>query len=194
MYTIKHNTNEKVWFISDLHLGHQKEFLYGPRGFSSIGEMNEAIIKNLRECVGPEDYLYILGDLVMCPPEEAKPLLAQIPGKVTVIIGNHDTDNRLAMYEELGFKVQFAARMRYGKYHFFLSHYPTLTANPGEDHLTLAHVNLYGHTHQNWNWTAENKFAFCVCPEANNNHPIEISEIIADLRENVSLMNHGLLD
>ena len=187
MYTLKHYENEKVWFISDLHLNHNKEFLYKPRGFNSIGEMNEAIIKNLKACVGAEDHLYILGDLCFGPNEEARTWLEQIPGKVTVIVGNHDTDSRLALYEELGFKVMFAARMRYGKYHFFLSHYQTLTENSGEDYLTNAHINLYGHTHQNWIWTPEYPHSYCVCPEANNCFPHEINEIIAHLRTMLQL-------
>ena len=189
MYTFKHNKNEKVWFISDLHLNHNKEFLYKPRGFNSIGEMNETIIRNLKSCVGAEDYLYILGDLCLGPNDEARTWLEQIPGKVTVIVGNHDTDSRLALYEELGFKVQFGGRLRYDKYHFFLSHYQTLTANPGEDYLTNSHINLYGHTHQNWIWTPEYPHSYCVCPEANNCFPHEISEIIAHLKEMIQLEN-----
>ena len=55
----------EVWLSSDLHLGHQKEFLYVPRGFSSIEEHDEAIIDNINEVVAPEDTLYLLGDLML---------------------------------------------------------------------------------------------------------------------------------
>ena len=191
--TLKHTPEEKVWFMSDLHLGHDKEFVWGKRGFKSVNEMNETIIKNIKAVVGENDYFYILGDLVLCPPEEAKYWLAQIPGKVHVIVGNHDTDTRIGLYDELGFIWSFANRMRYGKYHFFLSHYQTLTANTGEDKLTLAHINIYGHTHQDWTWCTDQPFSFCVCPEAHANRPIEIKEIIEDLKENLAMKEHGLI-
>ena len=35
----------KIWLTSDLHFLHNKEFLYKPRGFDSVEEMNEAIIE-----------------------------------------------------------------------------------------------------------------------------------------------------
>ena len=34
-----------IWFSSDLHFNHDKDFCYGPRGFQSIEEMNTEIIK-----------------------------------------------------------------------------------------------------------------------------------------------------
>jgi calcineurin-like phosphoesterase family protein len=37
---------KKIWFTSDTHFGHQKEFIWGPRGFKSSKEHDEAIICN----------------------------------------------------------------------------------------------------------------------------------------------------
>ena len=193
-HTIKHKKEDRIWFISDLHLGHNKSFLYEPRGFKSIDEMNEQIIKNLKACVEKNDYLYICGDLTLGPIEKAEQWLRQIPGKVHVIAGNHDTDARLEFYEKLGFKVSFGARIRLDKYRLFLSHYPTFTANPGEDKLTLATINIYGHTHQNFHWCSDNPFAFCVCPEANNNYPLEAFEIINLIKSNLKLKELGYLN
>lgn len=195
METFRHYINEnKVWFTSDLHLGHDKEFVWKARGFSSVGEMNETIIRNINDIVNEADTLYILGDLALCPIDEAKYWLSQIKCKnIVVIIGNHDTDVRIKLYEELGFKVQFGGRLRYGKYHFFLSHYPTLTANPGEDKLTLAHINLYGHTHHQYTWISDNPFAFQVGCDANLCEPIEITYIIRELKENIDMLRHRLI-
>jgi len=50
-----------IWFTSDLHFGHDKPFIYEARGFSSVQEMNIAIIRNFQECISPEDELFILG-------------------------------------------------------------------------------------------------------------------------------------
>lgn len=35
-----------MYFTSDLHLNHDKEFIYKNRGFNSINEMNNTIIRN----------------------------------------------------------------------------------------------------------------------------------------------------
>lgn len=35
----------KIFLTSDLHFGHQREFLYGPRGFNTIQEHDEAGMK-----------------------------------------------------------------------------------------------------------------------------------------------------
>lgn len=35
-----------IYLTSDLHFGHNKEFLYKPRGFNSIEAHDEQIIKN----------------------------------------------------------------------------------------------------------------------------------------------------
>ena len=54
-----------IYFSSDLHLNHNKPFLYEPRGFKDIYEMNEAIINNFHKIITPEDDLYLLGDTML---------------------------------------------------------------------------------------------------------------------------------
>ena len=183
MRTFRHSPNDKIWFTSDLHFGHDKEFVWRARGFSSVDEMNETLIENINKKVKEDDYLYILGDFALCPIDEARYWISKINCQnVILIIGNHDTDARLQLYEDNGFTVQFAGRLRYGKYHFFLSHYPTLTANEGEDKLSLAFINLYGHSHQT-TWAADHsQFAFNVGVDAHLCEPIEINSIISFLK------------
>ena len=55
----------KIWFTSDIHFGHQKEFLWGPRGFESSLEHDEAIIRNWNSVVDYDDDIYVLGDLML---------------------------------------------------------------------------------------------------------------------------------
>ena len=52
-----------IWLTSDLHLFHNQEFIYKPRGFSSVEEMNEVIEQNWNGLVNDDDEVYILGDL-----------------------------------------------------------------------------------------------------------------------------------
>lgn len=43
-----------IFVTSDLHIGHNKEFLYKPRGFSSIEEHDKALIENWNNLI--KDY------------------------------------------------------------------------------------------------------------------------------------------
>lgn len=177
----KYKAEEKVWFISDLHLGHNQPFVYEKRGFQSIEEHNETLLANLKACVGEDDNLFILGDLTLGDLDAAAAFLRQIPGHVHIILGNHDTERRIEFYLSLGWDVQFATVIRWDKYRFYLSHYPTNTANPGEDKLTLATLSVSGHTHSNSIWQQNDSYN--VSPEAHNNRPVPIEKILSDFMD-----------
>ena len=70
-----------IWFTSDFHFCHDREFVWKARGFESVEEMNEAIVARFQEKIQPEDTLYILGDCMLNDNEKAEEYLAQIPGK-----------------------------------------------------------------------------------------------------------------
>jgi calcineurin-like phosphoesterase family protein len=55
----------KIFITSDLHFGHDRGFLYEPRGFSNIESHDETVIQNWNSVVEPEDEVYILGDLML---------------------------------------------------------------------------------------------------------------------------------
>ena len=44
-----------IWFTSDLHFNHDKEFVWKVRGFENVEQMNEAIISRFNSRVQPED-------------------------------------------------------------------------------------------------------------------------------------------
>jgi calcineurin-like phosphoesterase family protein len=76
-----------VRFIADLHLGHAN--MAKRRGFSSVEEHDEYIIKKWNSVVVKRDLTYVLGDVTM---ESAKsyPLLDKLNGRKIVVGGNHD--------------------------------------------------------------------------------------------------------
>ena len=51
---------ERIFVFSDAHFGHDREFLWGPRGFKSSIEHDEATIANWNSVVGPDDIVYHL--------------------------------------------------------------------------------------------------------------------------------------
>ena len=174
-----------VFVTSDLHFGHDRQFLYGPRGFNSIQEHDETVMKNWNEIVRPDDTVWVLGDLMLGDNAHGMSCLNQLNGTLNVCLGNHDTDSRKFLYENTAWKiasVQYAAVIKYGKYHFYLSHYPAETTN--FDDKPLARVyNLSGHTHLSTKFYRKYPNVYNVAVDAHNNYPISIDQIIKDIEK-----------
>ena len=109
-----------IYLTSDLHLCHDKDFCYTPRGFSCIEDMNAAIIANWNATVFPDDDVYVLGDLVLTDVEEGIRLLSKLNGYIHIIRGNHDTDTKVERYLELPnvVSVDWALEIKYKKAYF----------------------------------------------------------------------------
>ena len=84
----------KIYLSSDLHFFHDKDFIYKPRGFENILDMNETILKNWNNTVSEEDEVYLLGDLMLGDNNKGIELIKQLNGKIHVILGNHDSATR----------------------------------------------------------------------------------------------------
>ena len=174
-----------IYFTSDLHFGHDKEFLWGARGFTSSQEHDEAVIERINSIVKPNDHLFILGDL-MLGNDTVSGLrkVKQLNGIKTILAGNHDTETRLQYYrqEHIG-QVEMAMRYQFGKFHFILSHYPTMTANIGDDKKPWQRVyNLCGHTHTInpfWHWEFG---CYHIELDAHDCYPVSIEHIIEDMK------------
>ena len=54
-----------IYFTSDFHFCHNRDFIYERRGFSSIEEHDQTIIDNFNSIITDEDILYILGDVFL---------------------------------------------------------------------------------------------------------------------------------
>lgn len=170
------------YFTSDLHIGHDKEFLWGNRGFSSIEEHDTEIIKRWNSIVKPEDNVYILGDLCMGGNEyEWNRVYKVLNGTKFFINGNHDTINKINKYtNDYGmYDLGMACIYRYNKRKvFYLSHYPTLVANH-ED--TKFFWNLSGHTHSKDPFEHKEGCVYNVALDAHNCYPVSIEQIIKEI-------------
>ena len=77
---IKLNGGKRLLFVSDLHLNHDKEFLWGKRGYSSSAEHKRDILAKLGAEANDETILINLGDAAFRDPEhETFDLLAALP-------------------------------------------------------------------------------------------------------------------
>lgn len=177
----------KIWLTSDWHFGHNREFIWKARGFSSVEEMNEYIINTHNSLVQPEDDVYVLGDLMLGNSSINIEYIKRLNGKLHIVRGNHDTDTRWEMYSQLPNVVEQsnAITFKYKQHHFYLSHYPTLTGNLEKENLTQMTLNLYGHTHQKEHFYLDMPFMYNVGVDAHNCFPIDLDTIIAEMYKKV---------
>lgn len=175
-----------IWFTSDWHLNHDREFIWKARRFNSIEEMNKKIISRHNEVITPSDELYILGDLMLGSDNKSGlEFISQVNGYKHIILGNHDTRQRKDLYQANGYECLFADTLRYNGYNFYLSHYPTITSNLEKESLKQCIINLYGHTHQTTNFYNDIPFCYHVGVDSHYCFPVEINDIIKEIKEKV---------
>lgn len=170
-----------IFVASDWHLNHNKPFIFKARGFKNVQEHNEEIIKRHNSIVLPDDIVYVLGDCSLGTNiEENIEYIKSMNGKKYLAIGNHDTDAKIKAYKEANLfeDIQFAYRIRFKKYEYLMTHYPTLISN-GEDPKPV--WNIHGHDHD---FTIFHDYGhnYDVCMEAHNCYPISLDQIHQEIK------------
>ena len=79
-----------IWFVSELHFGHQRIIDLCGRPFSSVNEMNRVLLENWNSRIEETDDFYIIGDLFCREEKEPEHILKMLKGKKHLILGNHD--------------------------------------------------------------------------------------------------------
>lgn len=184
----------KIWLTSDWHFNHDREFIWKSRGFNSVQEMNEAIVRRHNEVVSSEDIVYVLGDGCLGGGSKDillanKALIESLNGQIHYFCGNHDTDQRIMMYASCKNIVQihgWADMVKYKGYHFYLSHFPTITGNLEKESLKQCTLNLFGHTHQIGNFFYDLPYMYHVGMDSHNCYPVCIDDIIEEMNQKVS--------
>ena len=176
-----------IWLSSDLHLNHDREFIWKARGFDSVQEMNKSIISKWNSLISDGDEVYILGDVMLGNTEDGMHLLSQLNGQLHLIRGNHDTDNRISWFYNSGSFTEIcdAKYLRYSKYHFYLTHYPCLTGNLEKEKLSQMTLNLHGHTHSQNKFFYDLPYCYNVGIDSHGCIPISIDQIIYDMENKV---------
>jgi len=172
----------KIWVTSDWHFGHDREFIWKARGFNSVDDMNETIVRNHNALVGPEDDVYVLGDLMLGAAANIE-YIKRMNGKLHIVRGNHDTDSRWLMYSALPNVVEMdnAIYLKYNKHHFYLSHYISLTGNLEKESLKQMTLNLFGHTHQKTNFYMDMPYLYHIGVDSHDCKPVLLDDIIEEM-------------
>lgn len=171
------------------NFGHDKSFVYESRGFKSIEEHDDELIRRFNFTVEPQDDLYLLGDLMLNDNEKGLDHLSKLNGKLHIIFGNHDTPRRQELYQELPNVVEtlgYGAMIKSGKWSFLLSHYPSYTGNFDDEDKPLKYriFNLHGHTHdcRRFEFMEQGWLSYNVAVDAHDCYPVDIENIKVDIR------------
>lgn len=178
---------DKIYLTSDLHFGHDREFIWKVRGYDSVEHMNTRQVEKWNAIVDSDDDVYVLGDVVLGDPKNIE-YVRRLNGEIHIVLGNHDTLTREQMYRELPNVVEVAEigiRLKYKKYHFVLTHYPMLTGNLEKESLKQMSLNLYGHTHQLTNFYNDMPFMYHVGVDSHNGYPVLVDDIIEEMNKKV---------
>ena len=171
-----------IWFISDTHFCHDKEFVWKTRGYNCVEEMSADLTTKWNSVVAPNDIVYHLGDIMLKDNKMGMRIFNTLNGQIHIILGNHDTDKRIALYQEASnvVDIKYADLLRINRHiKFYLSHYPTMVAN-FDDYKKL--WNLSGHTHTTDRFALKQHQIYNVGVDAHNGYPVNLEEIIEDIR------------
>jgi calcineurin-like phosphoesterase family protein len=134
-----------IWFTSDTHFYHGNIIKYCNRPFSSIDEMNNAILNNFNSLIKQDDILFHLGDIAFANKYKTSEILSRVNGKKHLIIGNHDSEEAIDYLLEQ--KTIESARQTYlfkdKNILIWLSHFP----HRAWDGSHRGALHLFGHCH-----------------------------------------------
>ena len=125
-----------VWFISDLHFGHER-LCKGLRKMKAE-ESAEHIISNWNKVVHKKDIVYVLGDIVMEEPKLVEQYVKRLKGQLYVIGGNHDTRQVCNKLNELNIPVMGCVNYK----GYICTHIPIQ-----ENEVKFFKGNIHGHIH-----------------------------------------------
>lgn len=144
------------FFISDLHLGHEKVIKFDNRPFSSIEDHDNTIVKRWNEKVSSDDSVYILGDVSWHPVNKTIELIGGLKGHKFLIVGNHDGK----LLKDYNFKKLFDGIYDYKELYvnrttaIVLCHYPITCY---KNHY-YGWYHFYGHVHNSFEGDMVEKF------------------------------------
>lgn len=115
-----------IFLTSDTHFNNDNIIKYCDRPFLDHNDMNQALITNWNSVVKPEDTVYHLGDFIMGLADNTASILHRLNGHIHLVRGNHDTQRKLAIYEQYPEKITVhdVAYLPYKGLFFVMCHFP----------------------------------------------------------------------
>ena len=192
--------NQKLYFTSDLHLGHRNIIRFCCRPYTNEKIMDKALIDNWNNTVTSNDIVVIAGDLFWFnDSHRIKKVLESLNGeKIYIVPGNHDQmksyhrveDPRIEIITDITHIRLTTDDKRYylDQFEIVVSHYPLMTWA----HRDRGALNLFGHIHSGWLRDAEGfdqnlhlyeGLQYDVGVDNNNYKPVSFDEILIELNK-----------
>ncbi len=165
----------RVWFTSDLHFGHQNIIQYCDRPWSTAEQMDAALIENWNARVGPDDVVYVLGDMFWCDARRAIEILRRLHGVKRIVLGNHDQlvrkdDSVRKLFDAI---LPDLHEESIDGTHVVMCHYPLLSWNRA----FRGGYMLHGHSHNTIPFRAESGRRLDIGVDAQGYAPISWNEV-----------------
>lgn len=180
-------------FTSDDHFFHKRICEYTGRPYSSVEEMNEALINNWNKEVKPTDTIYNVGDFSFGSYQETKDVIKRLNGHKHLILGNHDkiiAKNRYEFLREKLFdSIQDYLEVKVDKQLFILFHFGLRVWHHGHRNS----IHLFGHSHSSLSPLGKSVDVGVDCKEITSEYrPVHIEEVLVYMskREFVALDKH----
>jgi len=158
-----------TWFTSDTHFGHANIIKYSDRPFSSVEEMDRALIDRWNAKVGQEDVVCFLGDFCFSDIIRGQRYLDRLNGIKHLIVGNHD---KPAVQLKGWASIKNLDEIRIEGQTIVLCHYAMRVWN--KSHHGSWH--LYGHSHGSLP-DDPNSLSFDVGVDCHNFEPLNMDDI-----------------
>ena len=169
-----------TFVISDTHFNHApiltfKDYAGQPprAGFTEVDHMNQVMLDNWNDTVGPNDTVIHCGDVLfgMDKVDWLTNVFAKLPGKKRLVLGNHDNVKMLApFFKDIQMWIDMSDKG------LLFTHTPQHPSTLAESHRfgTGPILNVHGHIHSNPSPEGPYK---CVCVEQINYTPVSIEDL-----------------
>ena len=160
----------KTFLTSDWHLG-ETRFRVMQRPFQTPEAHVAHIIEKHNAIVAPEDFVYVIGDVLYqkADPAVYLPVISQLNGRKVLIRGNHDrpfTDEQFQPYFETIHSDGSGVELELSGIPCYLTHYPSTGR--------VDRFNLVGHIHSAWKFQLN---SLNVGLDVHNFSPVNIEDL-----------------
>lgn len=170
-----------TFFTSDLHMGHENIIRFCSRPFSSLKEMDEALVRNWNSRIGVDDDVYVLGDLFYRMKADPPAVLDRLSGRKHLIVGNHDHTwiSRVPLERHFVSVDDLLVLKEEGRI-MVLCHYPLLSW-PHKEHGSWC---IFGHIHNSctsgpeWDLIRSSPYMLNAGVDVNAFVPVSFDELV----------------
>lgn len=134
-----------IFYIADWHYNHANILAFDNRPFTTIEQMNAALVDRWNAAVTPADTVYVLGDMFWGGETKAIPVLDSLNGTKILIKGNHDRCKN-AEFRKRFDQISGYMEIEDGDRRVVLCHYPI----PCYKNHFHGWYHLYGHVHNSF--------------------------------------------